>query len=299
MNPLSLTTVKEVAVGPVTIGGENPLVLIAGPCVMESEALSRKTAEGLTEMTRTLNMPFIFKSSYDKANRSSLKSYRGPGLKRGLEILRGLKRDLGIPVLSDVHRFEEVEPAAQVLDALQIPAFLCRQTDFVLAVAATGKAVNVKKGQFLAPWDVRNIIEKIRESGNDSILVTERGTSFGYHNLVADMRSLVIMREMGYPVVFDVTHSLQLPGGQGSSSGGQREFIPALARAAVAVGIDGLFMEVHPNPAEALCDGPNSQPLDELQPLLEQLLRIDQNVKGGSKASGYATHERSKEVKKA
>jgi len=275
MSPLSLPTVKEVSVGPVTIGGKKPLVLIAGPCVMESEDLSRKTAEGLTEMTRALKIPFIFKSSYDKANRSSLKSYRGPGLKRGLEILRRLKHDLGIPVISDVHRFEEVEPASQVLDALQIPAFLCRQTDFVLAVARTGKAVNVKKGQFLAPWDVRNIIEKIQESGNDSILLTERGTSFGYHNLVADMRSLVIMREMGYPVVFDVTHSLQLPGGQGSSSGGQREFIPALARAAVAVGIDALFMEVHPNPAEALCDGPNSQPLDELKPLLEQLLTID------------------------
>jgi 2-dehydro-3-deoxyphosphooctonate aldolase (KDO 8-P synthase) len=200
-------------------------------------------------------------------------------MEKGLKILGRLREDLGIPVLSDVHRFEEVEPASRVLDALQIPAFLCRQTDFVLAVARTGKAVNIKKGQFLAPWDVRNIIEKIRETGNDSILLTERGTSFGYHNLVADMRSLVIMREMGFPVVFDVTHSLQLPGGQGSSSGGQREFIAALARAAVAVGIDALFMEVHPNPAEALCDGPNSQPLGELESLLEQLLSIDQKVK--------------------
>jgi 2-dehydro-3-deoxyphosphooctonate aldolase (KDO 8-P synthase) len=281
MNTLPWTAVKEISVGPVTIGGKKPFILIAGPCVIESEALCRKTAETLTDLTRALKIPFIFKSSYDKANRSSLKSFRGPGLKRGLEILQRLKHDLGIPVLSDVHRFEEVEPASQVLDALQIPAFLCRQTDFVLAVARTGKAVNVKKGQFLAPWDMRNIIEKIQSSGNHSILLTERGTSFGYHNLVADMRSLVIMREMGYPVVFDVTHSLQLPGGQGSSSGGQREFIAALARAAVAVGIDGLFMEVHPNPAEALCDGPNSQSLDELKPLLEQLLAIDRDVKGG------------------
>ena len=279
MKPLPLTAVKEVSVGPVTIGGKKPFILIAGPCVIESEALCRKTAAALTDLTRALKIPFIFKSSYDKANRSSLKSFRGPGLKRGLEILQRLKHDLSIPVLSDVHRFEEVEPASQVLDALQIPAFLCRQTDFVLAVARTGKAVNVKKGQFLAPWDMRNIIEKIQSSGNNSILLTERGTSFGYHNLVADMRSLVIMREMGYPVVFDVTHSLQLPGGQGSSSGGQREFIAALARAAVAVGIDGLFMEVHPNPAEALCDGPNSQSLDELKPLLEQLLAIDRITK--------------------
>jgi len=279
LNSLSLPTVKEVSVGPIAIGGKKPFVLIAGPCVLESEALSRKTAEELTVLTRSLSIPFIFKSSYDKANRSSLKSFRGPGLEKGLAILGRLKHDLGIPVLSDVHRFEEVSAASQVLDALQIPAFLCRQTDFVLAVARTGKAVNVKKGQFLAPWDVRNIIEKIQETGNHSILLTERGTSFGYQNLVADMRSLVIMREMGYPVVFDVTHSLQLPGGQGTSSGGQREFIAALARAAVAVGIDALFMEVHPNPAEALCDGPNSQPLGELKPLLEQLLTIDRNVK--------------------
>ncbi len=279
MNPLALPAVKEVSVGPIAIGGKKPFVLIAGPCVLESEALSRKIAEELTVLTQGLKIPFIFKSSYDKANRSSLKSFRGPGLEKGLAILARLKHDLGIPVLSDVHRFEEVSAASQVLDALQIPAFLCRQTDFILAVARTGKAVNVKKGQFLAPWDVRNIIDKIRETGNHSILLTERGTSFGYQNLVADMRSLVIMREMGYPVVFDVTHSLQLPGGQGTSSGGQREFIASLARAAVAVGIDALFMEVHPNPAEALCDGPNSQPLGELKPLLEQLLTIDRSVK--------------------
>jgi 2-dehydro-3-deoxyphosphooctonate aldolase (KDO 8-P synthase) len=271
--------VKEVWVGPVAIGGDRPFALIAGPCVIESEAACLETAAFLADLTRSLGIPFIFKSSYDKANRSALGSYRGPGLMKGLEILRRIKRELTVPVLSDVHRFEEVEAAAQVLDVLQIPAFLCRQTDFLLAVAGAGKVVNVKKGQFLAPWDVRNIIEKIQSTGNESILLTERGTSFGYGNLIADMRSLVIMREMGFPVVFDVTHSLQLPGGKGTSSGGQREFIPVLARAAVAVGIDALFMEVHPSPATALCDGPNSQSLDELKPLLEQLMAIDRVVK--------------------
>jgi 2-dehydro-3-deoxyphosphooctonate aldolase (KDO 8-P synthase) len=235
----------------------------------------------LKELTQSLRIPFIFKSSYDKANRSSLRSYRGPGVTRGLEILGKVKRELGVPILSDVHRFEEVEAAAGVLDVLQVPAFLCRQTDFVLAIAQTGKGVNVKKGQFLAPWDMRNILEKIESTGNQSILLTERGTSFGYNNLVADMRSLVIMRAMGYPVIYDVTHSLQLPGGQGTSSGGQREFISALARAGVAVGVDGLFMEVHPNPEAALCDGPNSQPLDSLRPLLEQLIALDHRVKEG------------------
>lgn len=279
MSAHSFPTVKEIWVGPVAIGGKRPFVLIAGPCVIESEATCLETAAFLVDLTHSLGIPFIFKSSYDKANRSALGSYRGPGLIRGLEILGRVKRELGVPVLSDVHRFEEVEAAARVLDVLQIPAFLCRQTDFVLAVAGSGKVVNVKKGQFLAPWDVRNIIEKIQSTGNESILLTERGTSFGYHNLLADMRSLVIMREMGFPVVFDVTHSLQLPGGQGTSSGGQREFIPALARAAVAVGIDALFMEVHPNPQTALCDGPNSQSLDGLKPLLEQLVAIDRVVK--------------------
>lgn len=271
--------VKEVRVGTVTLGGRRPLALIAGPCVIESEAACLETAGFLKELTQSLRIPFIFKSSYDKANRSSLRSYRGPGVTRGLEILRKVKRELGVPVLSDVHRFEEVEAAAEVLDVLQVPAFLCRQTDFVLAVAKTGKGVNVKKGQFLAPWDVRNILEKIESTGNQSILLTERGTSFGYNNLVADMRSLVIMRAMGYPVIYDVTHSLQLPGGQGTSSGGQREFVSALARAGVAVGVDGLFMEVHPNPEAALCDGPNSQPLNGLRPLLEQLSALDQMVK--------------------
>lgn len=280
MNPHSFPAVREVRVGTVTVGGRGPLVLIAGPCVIESEAGCLETAGFLAHLTLSLGIPFIFKSSYDKANRSALGSYRGPGLAKGLEILGRVKRELGIPVLSDVHRFEEVAPAAQVLDILQIPAFLCRQTDFVLAVAGAGKVVNVKKGQFLAPWDVGNVVEKIESTGNEKILLTERGTSFGYNNLVADMRALVILREMGYPVVFDVSHSLQLPGARGSSSGGQREFIAALARAAVAVGIDGLFMEVHPNPQTALCDGPNSQPLEGVKQLLEQLLAIDRVAKG-------------------
>lgn len=282
MTQLSLSAVKEVRVGPVSFGGRKPLVLIAGPCVIESEAACLETAAFLKELTGSLKIPFVFKSSYDKANRSSFRSYRGPGVRRGLEILDRVRRELGVPVLSDVHRFEEVEAASEVLDILQVPAFLCRQTDFVLAIAQTGKGVNVKKGQFLAPWDVGNILEKIESTGNQSILLTERGTSFGYNNLVADMRSLVIMRAKGYPVIFDVTHSLQLPGGQGTSSGGQREFISALARAGVAVGVDGLFMEVHPNPEAALCDGPNSQPLDSLRPLLEQLMALDRMVKEGS-----------------
>jgi 2-dehydro-3-deoxyphosphooctonate aldolase (KDO 8-P synthase) len=283
MTELSYPAVKEVRVGTVTFGGRRPLVLIAGPCVIESESACLETAGFLKELTQSLGIPFVFKSSYDKANRSSLRSYRGPGLARGLEILGRVRRELGVPVLSDVHRFEEVEAAARVLDVIQIPAFLCRQTDFILAIGQTGRGVNVKKGQFLAPWDVRNILEKIEASGNQSILLTERGTSFGYNNLVADMRSLVIMRAMGYPVVFDVTHSLQLPGGQGTSSGGQQEYIAALSRAGVAVRVDGLFMEVHPDPPAALCDGPNSQPLNKLRPLLEQLTALDRMVKSGER----------------
>ncbi len=279
MTSISLPSVKEVRIGPVTLGGRRPLALIAGPCVIESEGACLEVAAGLKELTRSLGIPLIFKSSYDKANRSSLRSYRGPGLDQGLKVLDRVKRELGIPVLSDVHRLEEVKEAAQVLDVLQVPAFLCRQTDFVLAVAQAGKGVNVKKGQFLAPWDMQNIVEKIESAGNRSILLTERGASFGYNNLVADMRSLVVMRQTGYPVIYDVTHSLQLPGGLGTSSGGQREYIPPLARAGVAAGIDGLFMEVHPNPSEALCDGPNSQPLKEVGPLLEQLMALDRIVK--------------------
>jgi len=277
---LEIPGVKEVRVGDVILGGRRPLALIAGPCVIESEAACLEVAGFLKELTQSLRIPLIFKSSYDKANRSSLHSYRGPGAIKGLEILRRVKQKYGIPVLSDVHRFEEVQMAAEVLDVLQVPAFLCRQTDFILAIAQTGKGVNVKKGQFLAPWDVRNILEKVESAGNQSILLTERGTCFGYNNLVADMRSLVIMRTMGYPVIYDVTHSLQLPGGQGTSSGGQREFISALARAGVAAGVDGLFMEVHPHPEAALCDGPNSQPLADLRPLLEQLIALDRMVKG-------------------
>jgi 2-dehydro-3-deoxyphosphooctonate aldolase (KDO 8-P synthase) len=279
MNPVFLPAVKEVRIGSVTLGGQNPMVLIAGPCVIESEDACLEIAGRLKELTRSLGIPLIFKSSYDKANRSSLRSYRGPGLRRGLEVLGRIKREMSIPVLSDVHRFEEVQEAAGVLDVLQVPAFLCRQTDFVAAVAGAGKAVNVKKGQFLAPWDMKNVVEKIESAGNRSILLTERGASFGYNNLVADMRALVILRQMGYPVIYDVTHSLQLPGGLGFSSGGQREYIPPLARAGVAAGVDGLFMEVHPNPSEALCDGPNSQPLKDLRPLLEQLMAVDRMVK--------------------
>jgi len=279
MTSISFPSVKEVRIGSVTLGGRRPLVLIAGPCIIESEGACLEVAACLKELTRSLGIPLIFKSSYDKANRSSLHSYRGPGLDRGLKILGRVRREMEIPVLSDVHRFEEVKEAAEVLDVLQVPAFLCRQTDFILAVAQAGKAVNVKKGQFLAPWDVQNVVEKIESAGNRSILLTERGASFGYNNLVADMRSLVIMRQTGYPVIYDVTHSLQLPGGLGTSSGGQREYIPPLARAGVAAGVDGLFMEVHPNPSEALCDGPNSQPLKEVGPLLEQLMALDRIVK--------------------
>jgi 2-dehydro-3-deoxyphosphooctonate aldolase (KDO 8-P synthase) len=255
------------------------MALIAGPCVIESEDACLEVAGFLKELTRSLEISLIFKSSYDKANRSSLRSYRGPGLSQGLKILGRVKREMGIPVLSDVHRFEEVPEAAEVLDVLQVPAFLCRQTDFVQAIAQTQKAVNVKKGQFLAPWDVQNIVEKIESAGNRSILLTERGASFGYNNLVADMRSLVILRQTGYPVIYDVTHSLQLPGGLGTSSGGQSEYIAPLARAGVGTGVDGIFMEVHPNPSAALCDGSNSQPLKDLRSLLEQLMALDRIVK--------------------
>jgi len=279
LNFITVSSVKEVEVGPVAIGGRRPMVLIAGPCVIESEAACLEAAGFLRDLTRSLGIPLVFKSSYDKANRSSLNSYRGPGIEKGLKILDRVKKEFGLPVLSDVHRFEEIAEAAEVLDVLQVPAFLCRQTDFILAIAATGKAINVKKGQFLAPWDMKNVVEKIESTGNRSILLTERGASFGYNNLVSDLRGLIILRRTGYPVVFDVTHSLQLPGGLGTSSGGQREFIPALARAAVAAGVDALFMEVHPRPEEALCDGPNSQPFDGLRPLLEQIMAIDALVK--------------------
>ena len=262
------------------IGG-SPLLLIAGPCVIENEELTLRIAEELKNGTKKLNMPFIFKASFDKANRSSISSYRGPGLEKGLEILEKVKNTFDIPVLTDVHTIPQIEAASQVVDIIQIPAFLCRQTDFVCAAAATQKIVNIKKGQFLAPWDVENIIKKCYHTGNKNIIITERGVSFGYNNLVSDMRSLPIIRKMGVPVIYDATHSVQLPGGQGDSSGGQREFITHLARSAVAAGCDGIFFECHPEPDKALCDGPNSLEINKLFPLLEQLIAIDNIVKKG------------------
>ena len=261
-------------------GLDKPFFLIAGPCVVESEQLQMDVAGKLKEMTGELGIPFIFKSSYDKANRSSGTSYRGPGMDKGLEILAKVRKVLGVPVLTDVHTEAEVPTVAQYVDVLQTPAFLCRQTDFIHAVAAAGKPVNIKKGQFLAPHEMKNVVEKARAaSGVDNIMVCERGASFGYNNLVSDMRSLAIMRETGCPVVFDATHSVQLPGGQGSSSGGQREFIPVLARAAVATGVAGIFMETHPDPAKALSDGPNAWPLDRMRDLLATLKDLDALVK--------------------
>lgn len=263
----------------IKIGGGNPLVLIAGPCVIESEESAIFHARAIKDIAASVGMPFIYKSSYDKANRSSIESYRGPGIARGLAILKKVKEQVGIPVLSDVHCRSEVEEAAGILDIIQIPAFLCRQTDFVLAVASSGKAINIKKGQFLAPWDVPNVIEKVERAGNNKILLTERGTSFGYNNLVSDMRSLQIMKDFGYPVIYDATHSAQLPGGQGKSSGGECQFVPGLARAAAAMGCDGLFIEVHSNPDKALCDGPNMLPMDDLEKLLRQVKEIDSLIR--------------------
>ncbi len=261
------------------VGLERPFFLIAGPCVVESLQLQIDTAGKLKEITGRLGIPFIFKSSYDKANRSSHKSYRGPGMEEGLRVLAEVKRQLGLPVLTDVHEDTPMAEVADVVDVLQTPAFLCRQTNFIQRVAAAGKPVNIKKGQFLSPWDMRNVIDKARATGNEALMACERGASFGYNNLVSDMRSLVVMRDTGCPVVFDATHSVQLPGGQGDRSGGQREFVPALARAAVAVGIAGLFMETHPNPDEALSDGPNAWPLDRMEGLLTTLLALDRAVK--------------------
>ena len=261
-------------------GLDHPLFLIAGPCVVESEQLQMDVAGQLKEITGALGVPFIFKSSYDKANRSSGRSFRGPGMEKGLAILAKVRKALGVPVLTDVHTAEEVPEVAKHVDVLQTPAFLCRQTDFIVAVASAGLPVNIKKGQFLAPHDMKNVVDKAREaSGADNILVCERGVSFGYNNLVSDMRSLAIMRETGCPVVMDATHSVQLPGGQGTSSGGQREFVPVLARAAVATGVAGLFMETHPDPAKALSDGPNAWPLPRMRELLETLVEIDRLVK--------------------
>ncbi len=261
-------------------GLDQPLFLIAGPCVIESEQMAIDTAGALKEICNELNLNFIYKSSYDKANRSSGKSFRGFGLDAGLKILSEVKSQLGLPVLTDVHSIDEIEPVAAVVNVLQTPAFLCRQTDFIHAVAKCGRPVNIKKGQFLSPWDMQNVVEKAREaSGTDNIMVCERGASFGYNNLVSDMRSLAVMRNTGCPVVFDATHSVQLPGGQGTVSGGQREFVPVLARAAVAAGVSGLFMETHPNPSQALSDGPNAFPLGHLKALLQTLIVLDATVK--------------------
>lgn len=270
---------KQIQLNHFSIGAGEGFVLIAGPCVLETEEAALDIAYFLKELTGKLQIPFIFKASYDKANRTSLRSYRGPGAEKGLKILENIKVKTGVPVLSDVHRFEEIDAAADVLDVLQIPAFLCRQTDFVMDVARKAKMVNVKKGQFLAPWDVSNIIEKIRDAGNENILVTERGASFGYNNLVFDVRSLPILRAMGYPVIFDATHSVQLPGGAGTASGGQRDMVPYLVRAAVAAGVDGVFMEVHPDPEKALCDGANSLYLNTLEELLTTLKKMDEITK--------------------
>ncbi|MCK9284692.1 MAG: 3-deoxy-8-phosphooctulonate synthase [Rhodocyclaceae bacterium] len=263
------------------VGIEQPFFLIAGPCVIESRQMALDTAGQLKEICAELGIPFIYKSSYDKANRSSTRSFRGLGMSAGLEILAAVKKQIGVPVLTDVHQESEIADVAAVVDVLQTPAFLCRQTDFIQACAASGKPVNIKKGQFLAPGDMKHVVAKAREAngGADSVLVCERGASFGYNNLVSDMRSLAIMRETGCPVVFDATHSVQLPGGQGESSGGQREFVPVLARAAVAVGVAGLFMETHPDPAKALSDGPNAWPLGSMKSLLSTLKRIDILVK--------------------
>ena len=267
------------------VGLDKPFFLISGPCVVESEQLQMDVAGQLKEITASLGIPFIFKSSYDKANRSSGSSFRGPGMDKGLEILATVKRTLGVPVLTDVHTEADVPRAAEVVDVLQTPAFLCRQTDFIRAVAQSGKPVNIKKGQFLAPGDMKNVIQKAREAARekglaeDNFMACERGASFGYNNLVSDMRSLAIMRETGAPVVFDATHSVQLPGGQGTSSGGQREFVPVLSRAAIAVGVAGVFMETHPNPAQALSDGPNAVPLAKMRALLETLVELDRIAK--------------------
>ena len=263
------------------VGLDQPLFLIAGPCVVESEQLQVDVAGQLKEITGKLGINFIFKSSFDKANRTSINSFRGPGMEEGLRVLAEVKRQLGVPVLTDVHEYTPMDEVASVVDVLQTPAFLVRQTDFITKVCATGKPVNIKKGQFLSPWDMKPVVEKAKSTGNQQIMVCERGASFGYNNLVSDMRSLAVMRDTGCPVVFDATHSVQLPGGQGSSSGGQREFVPVLARAAVAVGVSGVFMETHPDPSKALSDGPNAWPLGKMEALLETLLALDAATKRG------------------
>ena len=262
-------------------GGKNPLVLIAGPCVIESPSGTMKIAEAIKKITDKLKIPFVFKASFDKANRTSISSFRGPGLYEGLKILSQIKVKVGVPILSDVHDVDQAQMAGEILDIVQIPAFLCRQTDLIVAAAKTGKTVNVKKGQFMAPWDVAGIVKKMQEAGNHRLLLTERGVSFGYNNLVSDFRALPIMRSQGYPVVFDATHSVQKPGGLGTSSGGESQYIPLLARCAVAAGVDAIFLETHPDPAKALSDGPNTLPLKNLEKLLKELIAIDRVVAEG------------------
>mgnify|MGYP001148339689 FL=1 len=269
---------NPVNIGRVTIGEKGPFFLIAGPCVVESEDITLTVADFLRETEEATGIPVIFKASYDKANRTSVESFRGPGIDRGLDVLRKVKEKVGLPLLSDVHSVGEIEKAASVLDMIQIPAFLCRQTDLLLAAGRTGLAVNIKKGQFLAPWDIKAATAKVLSTGNPRIFLTERGTSFGYNNLIVDIRSIAVMKTFGFPVVFDGTHSVQLPGGLGTSSGGQREFVEHLSRAAVAAGADGVFLEVHPDPDSALCDGPNSLPLDQVRPLLTLLKEIHRLV---------------------
>jgi 2-dehydro-3-deoxyphosphooctonate aldolase (KDO 8-P synthase) len=268
----------SIKIGKHIIGGNAPLALIAGPCVIENHETAREIAAELKAICDQQDVPLIFKASYDKANRTSAASFRGPGLDAGLKILAEIKNEFNLPILSDIHRISEIPEAARVLDIIQIPAFLCRQTDIIIAAGRSGRVVNVKKGQFLAPWDIENVVEKVVSTGNRNILITERGTMFGYNNLVVDFRGIMIMRKNGYPVVFDATHSVQLPGGAGGSSGGQREYAPALARAAVAAGVDGIFLEVHQDPDQALCDGPNSLRLETVQSLLSQLKSIHRTV---------------------
>jgi len=270
---------KQIHLDDYMIGGRAPFVLIAGPCVIEDEKISMEIARFLKDLAQRLDIPFIFKASYDKANRTTFSSFRGPGLKDGLSILKKIKEELHIPILSDVHRFEEIEPACEILDVVQVPAFLCRQTDFIVEIARKSRIINIKKGQFLSPWEVENVIKKAEYAGCENIMITERGASFGYNNLVVDFRSFPIMRKMGRPLIFDGTHSVQLPGGAGASSGGEREMAPYLCRAAVAAGVDGIFLEVHPDPERALCDGPNSLYLSSLAELLVMLKKIDRLVK--------------------
>jgi 2-dehydro-3-deoxyphosphooctonate aldolase (KDO 8-P synthase) len=274
---------KQIDMGDFAIGDNAGFILIAGPCVLEGEEAAMDVARYLQKLTASLNIPYIFKASYDKANRTSINSYRGPGAKDGLATLKKIKEKTGIPVLSDVHRFEEIDAASQTLDVLQVPAFLCRQTDFITEIAKKARVINIKKGQFLSPGDVSNIIAKAEAVGNNNIMITERGTSFGYNNLVFDVRALPIMRKMGYPIIFDATHAVQLPGGAGEKSGGERDMVPYLARAAVAAGVDGIFLEVHRNPEAALCDGANSLYLESLEELLTMLKQIDDLVKAKSR----------------